>query len=129
MIQMGSVIMKFEPGVKRPKLTAQEAPAVPRAETGQLRTEALTGALFYQAQTFKLPQAVSRLSGKVSKTKDDSEFLKGQSAISYEDLAKPEVKQKSKLGLIIAIGVAVVVLGGGAYYYFMVMHGAPAPGH
>jgi pSer/pThr/pTyr-binding forkhead associated (FHA) protein len=128
MIQMGSVIMKFEPGVKRPKLTAPEMPAAPRAETGQLKKEG-GGALFYH--TLKLPQsAPPRPSGKNGKTKDDSEFLKGSSAISYDHLAKPEVKKESKLGLIIGVVVVLLILGGGAYYYFMVMQGgAPAPGH
>jgi pSer/pThr/pTyr-binding forkhead associated (FHA) protein len=130
MIQMGSVIMKFEPGVKRPKLTAPEMPSTPRAETGQLKTEGNNGALYYQ--TLKLPQAAPRAgsNGKAGKTKDDSEFLKGQSAINYSDLAKPVEKKKSNVGLIVTVVVVLVVLGGGAYYYFMVMNGgAHAPAH
>jgi len=122
MIQMGSVMMKFEPGVKRPKLTKQEV--APKVEQGKLKTEGAAGTLYYQ--TVKMPQNVGRAApAKTNKTKDDSEFLKGSAAINYHDIAKPEVPKKSNMGLIIGI-VVVVLLLGAAGYYFLVMS-APAP--
>ena len=123
MIQMGSVMMKFEPGVKRPKLIAPVA-ATSKEESGQLKTEVSTGALYYQ--TLKLPQSTPRVASKTAggKTKDDSEFLKGSAAINYHDIAKPVVKKASKMPLIITIVVAVVVLAG-AYYYFFVLNAPP----
>jgi pSer/pThr/pTyr-binding forkhead associated (FHA) protein len=117
-IQMGSVLMKFEPGVKRPKLLKSDAPA-PRG-VGELKTQASTGTLYYQTQ--KLPNSPPRVE-KAGTAKDNSVYVKGESAISYNDLAKPEVKKGGKVGLIIGIVVVVVLLGGGAYYYFVVMHG------
>ncbi len=120
MIQMGSVMMKFEPGVKRPKLRKQEAPT--SKGEGQLKTEATSGTLYYQ--TVKLPKNAGGVPAKAGKAKDDSEFLKGSAAISYDDIAKPEVKKSSKMPLIIGIVVALLLLGGGAYYYFVMM--APA---
>ena len=95
-IQTGSVIMKFEPGMKRPKLTAPEA-AAPRVEQGSLKSE--NGALYYQ--TLKLPNSTPRVS-KAGKAKDNSVYVKGESAISYDDLAKP-VTKKSKAPLIATI--------------------------
>ncbi len=125
-IQLGSVMMKFEPGVKRPKLLKQEAPA-PKVE-GQLKTEATNGTLYYQ--TLKLPNSTPRVAPvKAGKTKDDSEFLKGSAAISYHDIAKPEPEKKSKTGLIIGIVVVLALLGAGAYYYFVVMNGGAPAAH
>jgi pSer/pThr/pTyr-binding forkhead associated (FHA) protein len=118
-IQLGSVIMKFEPGVKRPKLTAPEMPA-PTAETGSLKNQGGGGPLYYQ--TLKLPSSVPR-PNKGGKAKDDSVYVKGESAISYDDLAKP-VEKKGKGMLIGIVVVVLAVLGGGAYYYFAVLHGA-----
>jgi pSer/pThr/pTyr-binding forkhead associated (FHA) protein len=118
-IQMGSVMIKFEPGVKRPKLLAPESSTLGR-ETGELKTQATSGALYYQ--TLKLPSAVPR-AAKPGKTKDDSVYVKGESAISYDDLAKPEQKKKSKAVLIIVVLVLLALAGGGGYYFF-VLHGA-----
>ena len=120
-IQMGSVMMKFEPGVKRPKLLKPEAPT-PKVEQGQLKTEESSGTLYYQ--TLKLPQATARTNTKSGKTKDDSEFLKGSAAINYQDIAKPVVKKPSKMPLIIALVVAVI-LAIAAYVYFFVLNASP----
>jgi hypothetical protein len=120
LIQMGTVQIKFEPGIKRPKLLAPEK-AAPGPERGQLKTQATSGALVYQ--TLKLPSAVPR-PVRAGKTKDDSVYVKGESAINYDDLAKPVIK-KSQMGLIITVAIVVLALAGGAYYYFVVLpHGA-----
>jgi hypothetical protein len=124
MIQMGSVMMKFEPGVKRPKLLAPDSPA-PQQGAGALKTAATTGALYYQ--TLKLPTPASRPTPKAGKAKDDSVYVKGESAINYHDLAKPEVKQGGRMGLIIGVVVVLALLGGGAYYYFFMLHAGAAP--
>jgi pSer/pThr/pTyr-binding forkhead associated (FHA) protein len=120
LIQMGTVQIKFEPGIKRPKLLIPEKPLL-RQESGHLKTQASSGALYYQ--TTKLPSAVPRPS-KDGKTKDDSVYMKGESAINYDDLAKPELKKKKGAWLfIIALGV-LAIIGGACYYFFFLHHGA-----
>jgi len=119
LIQMGCVTMKFEPGVKRPKLIAPENSA-PTVETGALKTQGRTGALYYQ--TTKLSAAIPRAS-KAGRAKDDSVYVKGESAISYDDLAKP-VPKTGIGGLIAIVLVLLALAGGAAYYYFVALHGA-----
>jgi len=114
-IQCGVVFMKFEPGVKRPKLNAPEAPAqVTKEPMGQLKTQASTGTIYYQ--TTKLPNAPERpkVAGKV---KEDSAYVKGESAISYDTLAKPEVKKDNRMYWIIGGVVLFAVLIFLAYYF------------
>jgi pSer/pThr/pTyr-binding forkhead associated (FHA) protein len=121
LIQMGTVTIKFEPGVKRPKLLAAETPPL-REEPGHLKTQGNSGALYYQ--TLKIPMAVPR-PAKAGKLKDNSVYVKGESAISYQDLAKPELEKKKS---VVLWGVALVVLAviAGTCYYFFVLHtGAP----
>ncbi len=112
-IQLGTVQMKFEPGVRRPKLTKPEEPPPDKAR-GELKTQVGTGALFYQ--TMKLPSAPARQS-RTGKVKDDSVYVKGESAISYDDLAKPAVK-KSRTPLIVTIVVVVLAVGRGRRLLF-----------
>jgi pSer/pThr/pTyr-binding forkhead associated (FHA) protein len=117
-IQCGTVFIKFEPGVKRPKLTAPEAPA--KSETkGQLKTQASSGALYYQ--TLKLPNAPARPRPEGT-AKDNSVYVKGESAISYHDLAKPETGKSGKLGLIIGVVIGALAIIAAACYYFFVLH-------
>ena len=120
LVQMGSVTIKFEPGVKRPKLTARSAPPLEK-EMGALKTQGSTGALYYQ--TLKLPSAPVRPSPKAGKSKDDSSYFKGESAIIYHDLAIPEEKKRNMVGIYIAVVLALVVIGGVCYYLFAVPHG------
>jgi pSer/pThr/pTyr-binding forkhead associated (FHA) protein len=119
LIQMGTVQIKFEPGVKRPKLVAPEMP-MQRQESGHLKTQASSGALYYQ--TLKLPSAVPRPT-KAGKSKDDSEYVKGESAINYDDLAKPQVKKKNLTLLIVIVLVALALIGGACYYFFFLHTG------
>ena len=119
-IQCGTVFIKFEAGVKRPKLTAPEA--APAGSTrGHLKTQASSGALYYQ--TLKLPNAPVR-SKPEGKSKDDSVYVKGESAINYDDLAKPQTKKRSRLGMIIG-GLLSVALIAAVCYYFFILHHAP----
>ena len=119
LIQLGSVEIKFEPGVKRPKLLAPEQPPL-RQESGHLKTQASSGALYYQ--TVKLPSARPRPS-KESEVKDDSVYVKGESAINYGDLAKPELEKKKGIWLFV-VALLVLAIIGGACYYFFFHHGA-----
>jgi pSer/pThr/pTyr-binding forkhead associated (FHA) protein len=120
LIQTGTVQIKFEPGVKRPKLLTPEISPL-KKQTGHLKTQASTGALYYQTE--KIPAVVPR-PNKQNNVKDDSVFVKGESAISYDNLAKPEAKKKNKIGLFIAAFVVLVLIGGACYYFFFLHHGA-----
>ena len=119
LIQLGTVQIKFEAGVKRPRLTAPETAPLKRT-TGELKTQASTGAIFYQ--TVKIPAAPSK-PVREGKAKDDSVYVKGESAISYDDLAKPPTAKRKPLGLIIGV-VVVVLLIVAAVCYFVFMRGA-----
>jgi len=119
-IQAGAVMIKFEPGVKRPKLLAPEVPL--QKQTGQLKTVATSGALYYQ--TVKLPSSVPRPVPRVAKIKDDSVYVKGESAISYDDLAKPVAKKKSILQLVIVALIVLAIIAGTSYYFLFLPHGA-----
>jgi pSer/pThr/pTyr-binding forkhead associated (FHA) protein len=120
LIQIGTVQIKFEPGIKRPKLLAPEKPLL-QQQSGQLKTQSTSGALYYQ--TMKIPSARPRPSN-IGKLKDDSVYVKGESPINYDDLAKPEVKQKKNLWFIIGALVALAIIGGACYYFFFLHHGA-----
>lgn len=123
MIQMGTITIKFEPGVKRPKLSAPETPA-PEKEMGalkQMKTQGTGGALYYQ--TLKLPSAPVRAK-PAGQVKDDSTFVKGESAISYDTLAKPEEKKPKPVVLYVIIFVVLAAIAGACYYFFALPHGA-----
>ncbi len=121
LIDIGAVQIKFEPGVKRPKLLAPQKPLL-RPESGQLKAQASSGALFYQ--TVKLPSARPRPSTEESEVKDDSAYVKGESAISYSDLAKPEPEKQTNVWLYVAAFLVLVIIGGACYYFFLLPHGA-----
>lgn len=120
-IQVGTVQIKFEPGIKRPKLNAPETPA-PVAESGVLKKQASSGALYYQ--TVKLSPAPRRAAAGAGAVKDDSAYVKGESAISYDTIEKPEPERKSRVMLYVILLVAAAAIAGGCYYFFVVRHGA-----
>ncbi|HEY0257425.1 MAG TPA: FHA domain-containing protein, partial [Candidatus Methylacidiphilales bacterium] len=122
MVQVGAVQMKFEPGMKRPKLTNITNPLpLSRSETSLQPVQATSQAGFTRGTT-KLPLRPNGTSQSEA-AKNDSVYVKGQSAISYEDLAKPEPEKKSGLGMKIIIGIIVLLLiAGGAYYYLHLRH-------
>jgi pSer/pThr/pTyr-binding forkhead associated (FHA) protein len=118
LIQIGIITMKFEPGVKRPKLSAPAAPPIVK-ESGYLKKQGTSGALYYQ--TAKLPNAPVR-APKSGSVKDDSAYVKGESAVSFDSIAQPEAKKKNPFVLYGVIAAVVVVLAAGACYYFLVIH-------
>ena len=122
-IQCGTVFMKFEPGVKRPKLSPPESIATTKQPIGQLKTQAATGTIYYQ--TLRLPNAPMRPrpenKAKEAKVKEDSAYVKGELPISYEDLAPPEEKEQTGLKIIVYILVPLPIVAAVCYYFF-VMH-------
>jgi pSer/pThr/pTyr-binding forkhead associated (FHA) protein len=121
LVETGTVSMKFEPGVKRPKLTPS-VPLNPKDTVGHLKTQTSGGALYYQ--TLKLPSAPVRPSkNAAASVKNDSVYVKGESAISYNDLEKPVVQKKSRAGLIIGVLLVLAAIAGACYYFF-VLHPA-----
>jgi pSer/pThr/pTyr-binding forkhead associated (FHA) protein len=125
LIQVGTVVIKFEPGIKRPKLQTSEIPSLIPVASGQLKTQASSGALYYQ--TTKLPAPTPKAKGdKPTPVKDDSVFVKGESAISYDNLAKPPEQKKSRLGLIIFVLFLILAIAAGTgYYFFFLRHVTP----
>jgi pSer/pThr/pTyr-binding forkhead associated (FHA) protein len=122
LIQVGTIMIRFEPGVKRPKLLAPEQPA-PEQESGYLKTQALSGALYYQSQ--KLPSTTPRPpkeSQQPKEVKDDSIYVKGESAINYSDLARPELEKKRSAWPFIIAFILLAIIGDACYYYFFFLH-------
>jgi len=115
LIQMGTVDVKFEPGVKRPKLLPPETLSLER-QSGHLKTQASGGDLFFQ--TTKLPWARPRPSN-IGEVKDNSAYVKGESAINYSDLPKPEPEKDKSSWLYIAGFLILVIIGGICYYFFL----------
>jgi len=119
LIQVGDVQIKFEPGIKRPKLSTH----VPPPRDTEAPVPVPVSGLGYSRSTVKLPPRSSQ-NLKETRARNDSDYVQGVSAISYHDLAKPEAEKKAKPWLTIIIGgiVLVLVILGGAYYYFAVLH-------
>jgi pSer/pThr/pTyr-binding forkhead associated (FHA) protein len=117
-IQVGVVQIKFEPGVRRPKLT-QSSPTAFGA--GSEMTPSTGRAPVFS--TVKLPTRAPA-EPPVEEIKDDAAFVKGESAISYQKLPKPEVPSKGKPWVLIIVGTIVLltVLCGGYYYFFLRPH-------
>ncbi len=114
-IRVGVVEIKFEAGMKRPKLRTN----APAQRTAESLKEVPFNPLISHS-TVKLPGARSA-DGAAPKAKNDSAYVKGVSAINYSDLAKPEVNEKKAPWMIIFI-VVVLVLGGAACYFFLLRH-------
>jgi len=89
---------------------------------GHLKKTQASGALYYQ--TLKLPSAPIRAPKAVT-IKDDSTYVKGESAISYDNLAKPEMKKKNNLLLYVIGGVVLAAICAVCYYLFLLPHGTP----
>ncbi|MCE0497005.1 MAG: DUF4388 domain-containing protein [Methylacidiphilales bacterium] len=116
-IQLGAVQMKFEPGIKRPKLNASVSSG-PLVEIKKSSMPLLSGS------TVRLPDYQARRNTRSLPVIDDNAFVKGQSAISYDSLAKPEDESGSTPWLMIILGALVIVgVLVGAYYYFFIPHG------
>jgi hypothetical protein len=116
-IQIGIVEMKFEPGIKRPKLSANATP-VPLVEINKKSAPLLP---LLSGATVRLPEAQPGRPRPAPT--DDNAFVKGQSAISYDNLAKPGEKSASASWLMISLGALVILaMLAAAYYYFFVAH-------
>jgi len=119
-IQLGAVEMKFEPGIKRPKLSAN----VPNVRSEPLDEVQKSSMPLLSGSTVRLSDYQSTRT-RALPVIDDNAFVKGQSAISYDNLAKPEAEPKSIPWLVIILGT-LVILGmlAGTYYYFFIRHGS-----
>jgi len=118
-IQVGTVQIKFEAGIKRPKLNTQVA--LPKKSTEPVPVATDIRALAHD--TLKLPTHRTRdpQAGNVVKT--DSAFVKGEAPISYNNLAKPAEPPSNKpsgLTIMVIVIVVLAILGGGGYYIFFV---------
>jgi hypothetical protein len=117
-IQVGVVQIKFEPGVRRPKLT-QTSPTGFGASELRAMSDRMPS-----RSTVKLPDRPANTAPVQRKT--DSAFVKGESAISYESIAVPVVPRKSNPLLLIVAGLILVLLIlGGGYYYFVIYSSHP----
>jgi pSer/pThr/pTyr-binding forkhead associated (FHA) protein len=118
-IMIGIVQMKFEPGVRRPKLNTRSAQVAVPAARAAMQEPARDASV----QTARLPDARRRPAQ--DKTVDDMAFVTGQSAISYQHLAPTAPAKKSgSLGKILLFLVLILALAGGAAWYFLLR-----PGH
>jgi hypothetical protein len=90
-------------------------------QTGYLKKQPSGGALYYQ--TVRISNPKERPS-KETKVKDDSVFVKGESAISYDNLAKPVTAQKKRTGLIATLAGAGLGLAGVGCFLYLHFHGA-----
>jgi pSer/pThr/pTyr-binding forkhead associated (FHA) protein len=116
-IQIGVVQIKFEPGVRRPKLTntAPTARPLPQSLPREPETQSFT--------TLRLPNA-RPLKEKGRPIADDSAFVKGEAPISYDNLPKPEVPGRPRPVMLIVTCLILIllILGGGGYYFFIFRH-------
>lgn len=106
-IQVGIIDIKFVPGVRRPKLSATSMAAMPPAGL------TASGSFSQAEMTLKLPSPRDRAAA--ARPADDSAFVKGSSAISYEQLATDAPKEpptRRPLAIILAV-LIVLVLGSG----------------
>jgi pSer/pThr/pTyr-binding forkhead associated (FHA) protein len=114
-MKMGVVQMKFEAGIKRPKLLTPvhatgEMPNSIQADTSPPLTR----------DTIRLPSTLKR-TGQNNEVKDDESYMKGQSAISYDDLAKPETPKSKSPWPTIIVSILILLAVGGACYYFFIL--------
>jgi pSer/pThr/pTyr-binding forkhead associated (FHA) protein len=114
LIQVGVVQIKFEPGVLRPKLTQSFGDGSILRDVPE-RTAALT--------TLKLPftPSSSPPAQPPPEAKPDSAFVKGETAISFENIAKPEPETSRRPMVLLLVGILLilVLLGGGYYFFFL----------
>jgi pSer/pThr/pTyr-binding forkhead associated (FHA) protein len=114
-IQVGLVDIKFVPGIRRPKLTATSTAARPK----EVRRQA-TGSVRPTETTLKLPFRPAP-SGPPVPMLDNTAFVTGTSAISYEQLAPEALTPKRPWALIIGGVVLMLLIAAGAVYYFLVL--------
>jgi len=111
-VRAGVVEIKFEAGMKRPKLRASSGELISPQRTADPLKEVTTASTALEHTTVKLPGA-----RKAPAAKNDSSYVKGVSAINYSDLAKPEPEEKSNKWLIIIAVVGLVLAAIACIYY------------
>lgn len=114
-IQIGVVQMKFEAGIKRPKLLTPVHTA-----THDLPPSPMKSSRPLTRDTVKLPSART-LPPQEQEDEDDRSFMSGQSAISYENLAKPEVAKPKSPWPTLIVSIVVLLLIGAACCYFFIL--------
>jgi pSer/pThr/pTyr-binding forkhead associated (FHA) protein len=116
-IQVGVIDIKFVPGVRRPKLSQTSMAAAPPAGL-------TAGGSFPQAETtLKLPSPRDRAA--TARPGDNSAFVAGSSAISYEQLATDAPKEtpaRRPLTIILVVLILLVLAGAAAAYFIFLRH-------
>ena len=115
-VQVGVVQIKFEAGIKRPKLQAPSGGL--RKSTEPMIKPSIMQDLSQSNATVRLPNARTRS----AEVKDDSAFVKGAAAISYDTLAKPTTPQSKKPWLIAYGLLGLVAIGAVIYLLFFLRH-------
>jgi pSer/pThr/pTyr-binding forkhead associated (FHA) protein len=117
LVQVGVVQIKFEPGVRRPKLN-QTGEFGERSELSDSKPRELPA-----RTTLKLPATKNRPDSAPAPEPiaDDSAFVKGETSISYQNLPKPPMPGRPRPVMLIVTGLILIliILGGGYYYYFV----------
>jgi pSer/pThr/pTyr-binding forkhead associated (FHA) protein len=112
-IQVGVIDIKFVPGVRRPKLN--KSATVPRAT--KLQQEMLASTTLSET-TIKLPFRQKR-TGPSPRMLDNNDFVKGTSAISYDQLAPEPPRKKRPWALIIGAAVVVLLVIAGVVWFLV----------
>jgi pSer/pThr/pTyr-binding forkhead associated (FHA) protein len=116
-IRTGVVEIKFEAGMKRPKLRSNaNAATVPAPRTAEPLKEVSPTPLIAHT-TVKLPSAQARQAAAPAQAKNDTAYMKG-ATINYQDLAKPELPEKKTPWMLITVVVFVLAVGGMVYYFY-----------
>jgi pSer/pThr/pTyr-binding forkhead associated (FHA) protein len=119
-IQTGVCEIKFEAGMKRPKLRSNTGAVVPAQRTSE-PMQAVSTIPIVAHTTVKLPGARPRDNAPQT-ARDDTAYVKGVSAINYQDLAKPETVNEKKIPWALIITAVVTLAVAGMIYYFYVKH-------
>ncbi len=120
-VQTGVCEIKFEAGMKRPKLRAATGAVVPPHRNASESLQEVASTPIMAHNTVKLPTARPR-DAAPQVTRDDIAYVKGVSAINYQDLAKPEVTDKKSPPWALIITAVVVLAVAGMIYYFYFKH-------
>jgi pSer/pThr/pTyr-binding forkhead associated (FHA) protein len=114
-IQVGVIDIKFVPGVRRPKLTKSTVATSP----AKARKDVLPANPNLGNTTIKLPNRAPR-TDPAPRMLDNEAFVKGTSAISYDQLAPPEESKKAPPWALIIGGTVVLLLVlAGAVWFFV----------
>jgi pSer/pThr/pTyr-binding forkhead associated (FHA) protein len=117
-IQVGPVTIKFEPGMKRPRLSGP-IPVTRSPDSGRHQAQSLVSTIKRStAQLKTAPGTTQPLPQR--RIVDDNVYVKGESAISYHDLAEPAPPKGNPWRVMIFAIVLFLAILGVAYYYIVV---------